>query len=512
LILRVPIVRRCAAALIAWSLIVTILAVSPATAEDGIPAGTDAMITAGAPLLVRATPGWDAEISYEIADGSSVTVWGAEQAASDGSLWYPVDGGFVPADAVTSVSTLKGGVTLSQDAADDASVGGWVDPAPAVPADADIKATDQGIAPASTDEWVDSATIDAATDPPTDNAPDQTTTSVDPVTDAWVDPATVDPLASTGGVDPTTGEWSDPATTGSTKAKDSAEPATEQGLETAPVATPVDPVSVEVLVDSATSELVEATPEKEPVEPLPVDAVTEPVAADGWAEPAPASGVPTGIPEAASEPITTAYITNTDGNGAPCLAAPERGTETLAVLDEGVPVEVRAEAMGEWQPVNCAGAGGYVRTSLIAWEPSTTSVDSVELEQKTHERDGASGNEIVDFAMRYEGRPYVYAGEGPKAFDCSGFTMFVIQKTLSIDITHDMSVQYDMGSHVRRNALQPGDLVFFKNTSERGLSHTGIYIGDGQFIHAENESTGVRISDLDSDYYSSHWYGAARYS
>jgi cell wall-associated NlpC family hydrolase len=69
-----------------------------------------------------------------------------------------------------------------------------------------------------------------------------------------------------------------------------------------------------------------------------------------------------------------------------------------------------------------------------------------------------------------------------------------------------------MGSHVRRNGLQPGDLVFFKNTYQHGLSHTGIYIGDGQFIHAENESTGVRISDLDSDYYSSRWYGAARFT
>jgi cell wall-associated NlpC family hydrolase len=134
------------------------------------------------------------------------------------------------------------------------------------------------------------------------------------------------------------------------------------------------------------------------------------------------------------------------------------------------------------------------------------------LEQKEGKRKGSSGNEIVDFAMRYEGARYVYAGDGPRAFDCSGFTMFVIQKTLGIDITHDMAVQYEMGSHVRRNGLQPGDLVFFKNTYQHGLSHTGIYIGDGQFIHAENESTGVRISDLDSDYYSSRWYGAARFT
>ena len=64
--------------------------------------------------------------------------------------------------------------------------------------------------------------------------------------------------------------------------------------------------------------------------------------------------------------------------------------------------------------------------------------------------------------------------------------MFVIQNTLGIDIPHDMRVQYQMGRPVSRNALQPGDLVFFKNTFEPGMSHTGIYIGDGQFIHAEN--------------------------
>ena len=58
--------------------------------------------------------------------------------------------------------------------------------------------------------------------------------------------------------------------------------------------------------------------------------------------------------------------------------------------------------------------------------------------------------------------------------------------------------------------LVEGDLVFFANTFRPGLSHTGIYIGGGQFVHAENESTGVVVSDLNSDYYSSRWYGATR--
>jgi len=110
---RRTIVRRRLAALVACCLIATILPFSAVTAEYGIPAGSGAVITAGAPLTVRTTPGWDAEVSYEIADGSYVTVWGSEQAAPDGSLWYPVDGGFVPVDAVSSVASQDGSFSSS---------------------------------------------------------------------------------------------------------------------------------------------------------------------------------------------------------------------------------------------------------------------------------------------------------------------------------------------------------------------------------------------------------------
>ena len=88
--------------------------------------------------------------------------------------------------------------------------------------------------------------------------------------------------------------------------------------------------------------------------------------------------------------------------------------------------------------------------------------------------------------------------------------MFVIHNTLGIDIPHDMFVQYQMGRSVSRDALQPGDLVFFANTFRPGLSHVGIYIGGGQFVHSENESTGVVVSDLNSDYYGSRWAGGTR--
>ena len=94
---------------------------------------------------------------------------------------------------------------------------------------------------------------------------------------------------------------------------------------------------------------------------------TEPAPAEVWAEPAPAT---TSGPEQWGEPIGTAYISGSSGDGAVCRAGADRGTDQLAVLGEGEAVEVRGEAVGEWQPVNCAGIGGYVNTSLIAWEPS----------------------------------------------------------------------------------------------------------------------------------------------
>ena len=122
----------------------------------------------------------------------------------------------------------------------------------------------------------------------------------------------------------------------------------------------------------------------------------------------------------------------------------------------------------------------------------------------------SSGQQIASFAQQYVGYPYAYAGEGPYAFDCSGFTKFVIQNTLGMDITHDMFTQIGMGQSVGMNELQPGDLVFFANTFRPGLSHAGIYIGGGQFVHAENESTGVMVSDLNSDYYGSRWAGGTR--
>jgi cell wall-associated NlpC family hydrolase len=122
----------------------------------------------------------------------------------------------------------------------------------------------------------------------------------------------------------------------------------------------------------------------------------------------------------------------------------------------------------------------------------------------------AAGESIVAFALQYVGYPYVWAGNTPAGFDCSGFTQFVILNTLGVDIGHAIEGQPGAGAWVDYGAWQPGDLVFFQSTYQPGLSHVGIYIGDGLFVHAENESAGVVVTSIDEDYYASRYWGAVR--
>jgi cell wall-associated NlpC family hydrolase len=79
-----------------------------------------------------------------------------------------------------------------------------------------------------------------------------------------------------------------------------------------------------------------------------------------------------------------------------------------------------------------------------------------------------------------------------------------------MDITRGVEEQWQFRRSVGRGAWKPGDIDFFENTFERGLSHVGIYINGSNFIHAETEQTGVVISNLDSEYYSAHYAGARR--
>lgn len=124
-----------------------------------------------------------------------------------------------------------------------------------------------------------------------------------------------------------------------------------------------------------------------------------------------------------------------------------------------------------------------------------------------------TGRLLAAEALSHIGRPYTWGGETPTAgFDCSGLMRYVVKRVTGIDITHVLAYQAQAGSPVERDELQIGDMVFFKDTYKPGLSHVGFYLGDGQFVSAQNERVGVARAALDHSYWSSRYYGARRLS
>lgn len=116
---------------------------------------------------------------------------------------------------------------------------------------------------------------------------------------------------------------------------------------------------------------------------------------------------------------------------------------------------------------------------------------------------------VPPIALHYRGAPYVFGGATPDGFDCSGFAYFVLNRA-GIRIERDIWSQYESGVHPDRHQLLPGDLVFFRDTYGPGLSHNGIYLGNGEFVHAANEEAGVAVSNLAGSYWEAHWLGATR--
>lgn len=119
------------------------------------------------------------------------------------------------------------------------------------------------------------------------------------------------------------------------------------------------------------------------------------------------------------------------------------------------------------------------------------------------------GAKMVDIAKTCLGVPYVWGGESMRGFDCSGLVYYVL-KNLGYSPNRTASTQYKMGTYVAKDDLQAGDLVFFAGTSKSGISHVGIYVGDGKFIHSPHTGDVVKYSDLTSGYYANHYYGARR--
>ena len=124
-----------------------------------------------------------------------------------------------------------------------------------------------------------------------------------------------------------------------------------------------------------------------------------------------------------------------------------------------------------------------------------------------HRGDSAIVRRLTSIALQYVGVPYVYGGSTPDGFDCSGFVRYVYQQA-GISLPRVADDQYLMGTPVSPANLRTGDLVFFVDDSGE-LSHVGMYLQDGQFIHASIH-TGIDFDSLHRDWRREHYLGARR--
>lgn len=120
----------------------------------------------------------------------------------------------------------------------------------------------------------------------------------------------------------------------------------------------------------------------------------------------------------------------------------------------------------------------------------------------------ASGARLVEELRKHLGTKYVWGGEAPGGFDCSGLMQYVA-KQLGITIPRTAADQAKAGKEVGKGELQPGDMVFF-NTSGSRVSHVGMYIGDGKMIHAPKTGDVVKVSSIEDSYYASKYVTARR--
>ncbi len=122
----------------------------------------------------------------------------------------------------------------------------------------------------------------------------------------------------------------------------------------------------------------------------------------------------------------------------------------------------------------------------------------------------SAAQSVVVNALGLLGVPYRYGGNtAEQGLDCSGFVKLVFQQTTGLNLPRRAEEMSRLGSDVTDNELQPGDLVFY-NTLRRANSHVGIYIGDGQFVHAPSSGGKVRTESMNTPYWQKRFEGAKR--
>ena len=191
-------------------------------------------------------------------------------------------------------------------------------------------------------------------------------------------------------------------------------------------------------------------------------------------------------------------------------SAASTSSTILGELKNGTAVTVLSMSNG-WSKVSYAGKAGYISADYLVTASSGTAISPSNTAASVSI--SAKRQSVLNYAAQFLGVPYVYGGSTPSGFDCSGYTMYIYQR-FGVYLPHGATDQLSYGMAVGFGELQPGDLVFFQDAdfSSSAASHCGIYIGDGQFIHATSDSrfNCVKITSFSESYYASHFLTGRR--
>lgn len=178
----------------------------------------------------------------------------------------------------------------------------------------------------------------------------------------------------------------------------------------------------------------------------------------------------------------------------------------ITTLSHGTKVTVKSTSNG-WSKITSGSVTGYVSsTYLTSTKPSSGGSSDSNTSTST------SASKVISYAKKLLGKPYVWGAQGPSGFDCSGFTYYVFKNAAGITLPRTSSLQSHYGTYVSRSNLKAGDLVFFDTVGSNngGVTHVGIYIGNGQLIHAASGQGKVVINDMNSSYYVNTYVNARR--
>lgn len=188
-------------------------------------------------------------------------------------------------------------------------------------------------------------------------------------------------------------------------------------------------------------------------------------------------------------------------------------SNVLGFLDYGDEVTL-LEQNGDWYKINFENKTGYIKNTLFEIIDSTVSSRSLTEERQDVQGENVihseNASEVVSYAKQYLGYPYIVGGKTPATgFDCSGFTRYIFLN-FGYSLGSTAASQTDIGIVISRENLEPGDLILFLNEEKTGIGHTGIYIGNGEFIHSANPQRGVVIDNLNTNSYYSERFVSAR--